>query len=94
MKNPSHAPSHKAHSRRYIDGMKRNSSVARQPSSVAAGQIHTYAQLQRQIHHDLRVQHPEWVKSNGDSPMCDRYERRLAELIAFFETRHTNSIAA
>jgi len=75
--------------------MKRNNSVATQPLLVpATDRIHTYAELQRQIHHDLRVQHPEWVKPNGDSPMCDLYEQRLAELIAFFRTTAANSIAA
>ena len=75
--------------------MKRNSSVATQPLSVAAtGQIRTYAELQRQIHRDLRVQHPDWVEPNGHSPICDLYERRLAELIAFFQSTDTNSIAA
>ena len=44
-------------------------------------QIHTYAQLRQQIHHDLRIQHPEWVQPNGDSPKCDSYEVRLMELL-------------
>jgi hypothetical protein len=44
-------------------------------------QIHTYAELQQQIHHDLRIQHPEWVQPNGESPMCDSYEARLTELL-------------
>ena len=44
-------------------------------------QIHTYTELQEQIHDDLRSQHPEWVKSNGSSPMCDFYESRLTELL-------------
>jgi len=44
-------------------------------------EIHSYTQLQRQIHEDLRVQHPEWVEPNGDCPTCESYERRLAELI-------------
>ena len=44
-------------------------------------QIHTYAELRQQIHHDLRIQHPDWVKPNGESPMCDSYEARLAELL-------------
>src|SRR5207245_4116901 len=43
-------------------------------------QIHTYTELQQQIHDDLRIQHPEWVESNGESPMCDSYESRLTEL--------------
>jgi hypothetical protein len=43
--------------------------------------IRSYMQLQRQIHEALRVEHPEWVKSNGDCPTCDSYESRLAELL-------------
>jgi hypothetical protein len=31
-------------------------------------QIHTYAELRQQIHRDLRIQHPEWVQPNGESP--------------------------
>ncbi len=30
--------------------------------------IHTYTELQQQIHDDLRIQHPDWVQSNGKSP--------------------------
>ena len=44
-------------------------------------EIHSYTELQREIHEDLRVQHPEWVEPNGDCPTCESYERRLAELI-------------
>ena len=44
-------------------------------------QIHTYTELRQQIHHDLRIQHPEWVQPNGSSPMCDSYEARLIELL-------------
>ncbi len=43
--------------------------------------IHTYTELQQQIHDDLRIQHPEWVKSNGECPTCDSYESRLTELL-------------
>jgi len=32
-------------------------------------QIHTCSELLQQIHHDLRMQHPEWVEPNGGSPM-------------------------
>ena len=45
-------------------------------------QIHTYTELRRQIHDDLRLQHPNWVQSNGKSPICDAYEARLMQLIA------------
>jgi len=45
-------------------------------------QIHTYAELRQQIHDDLRLQHPEWIQPNGESPICDSYEARLIELLA------------
>jgi hypothetical protein len=44
-------------------------------------QIHSYSELQQQIHEDLRIQHPDWVKPNGDCPTCNSYESRLAELL-------------
>lgn len=43
--------------------------------------INSYRDLQQQIHQDLRIQHPEWVKPNGDCPTCDSYESRLSELL-------------
>src|SRR6266498_1600629 len=43
--------------------------------------IHTYTELQHQIHDDLRIQHPEWIESNGESPMCDSYEACLTEML-------------
>jgi hypothetical protein len=45
-------------------------------------QIHTYAELRQQIHDELRLQHPEWIQPDGQSPICDFYEARLAELLA------------
>jgi hypothetical protein len=39
------------------------------------------AELQQQIHDDLRIQHPEWVQPDGKSPMCDSYEERLVNLL-------------
>ena len=79
--------------------MKANSAL---PSSISvvklpvvlSGQIRTYTELQQRIHDDLRVQHPEWVQSNGDSPICDIYERRLAELIDLFQSRERELVAA
>ena len=44
-------------------------------------QLHTYADLRKQIHDDLRIQHPEWIEPNGESPMCDSYEARLMETL-------------
>jgi len=43
--------------------------------------IQTYTELQQQIHDDLRIQHPEWVKPNGESPKCDSYDACLTEMV-------------
>jgi hypothetical protein len=48
---------------------------------VMVHQVHTYADLRKQIHDDLRIQHPEWIQPNGESPMCDSYEARLLEVL-------------
>ena len=60
-------------------------SRARQESlaapTVAPHQIHTYAELRKQIHDDLRRQHPDWIQPDGESPLCDSYEARLMELL-------------
>jgi hypothetical protein len=50
-------------------------------SMLMAHEVHTYADLLQQIHNALRIQHPEWVQPNGESPMCDSYEARLMELL-------------
>jgi hypothetical protein len=50
--------------------------------TVPPHQIHTYAELRQQIHNDLRLQHPEWIQPNGESPICDSYEARLIALLA------------
>jgi hypothetical protein len=44
-------------------------------------QIHTYTELEQQIHDDLRKQHPEWVEPTGECPKCDEHEARLKELL-------------
>jgi hypothetical protein len=54
-------------------------------------QIHTYTELLQQIHDDLRVQHPEWVQQNGESPTCDSYEARLMELLDPSTRRGSNA---
>jgi hypothetical protein len=51
-------------------------------------QIHTYKDLRKQIHHDLRIQHPEWVQPNGESPMCDSYEARLMKTLDVLIRQH------
>ena len=55
-----------------------------------AHKIHTYTELRQQIHDDLRVQHPEWVQPNGESPMCDAYEARLTEMLDALTRRGSN----
>jgi hypothetical protein len=57
-------------------------------------QIHTYTELQQQIHDDLRIQHPEWVKPNGESPACDSYEARLTEMLDTLTARGSNESIA
>jgi hypothetical protein len=56
-------------------------------------QIRTYADLQEQLHRDLMAQHPEWVDADGNCPTCDSYDRRLAELIAGFQSATGKSVA-
>ena len=47
-----------------------------------AHKVRTFADLPKRIRHDLRIQHPEWIQPNGESPMCDSYEARLMKLLA------------
>jgi hypothetical protein len=54
--------------------------MALKPAS-RVDEVPGYTQLQRQIHHALRTQHPEWLQPNGDSPLCDSYESRFAEVL-------------
>jgi hypothetical protein len=57
--------------------------------------VNTFSTLQLQIHDDLRVQHPEWIEPNGESPMCDFYEARLAQLLDdYVRTKSDESVAA
>ena len=52
-------------------------------------------ELRRQIHHDLRSQHPEWIEPNGECPECDFYETRLMEeLDTLTQSGSEESIAA
>jgi hypothetical protein len=48
---------------------------------VMLHEVHTYADLRKQIHEDLRIQHPEWIQPNGESPLCDSYEARLMKTL-------------
>jgi len=50
-------------------------------SRRAVEEVEPYVQLQRQMHAALLKEHPEWVQPNGECPMCDAYDSRLAELL-------------
>ena len=62
-------------------------------SASRSGEIHSYVQLQHQIHDALREQHPEWIEQNGDCPICESYESRFAELINLFQSNERKSAA-
>jgi hypothetical protein len=62
-------------------------------SAGSSGEIRSYIQLQRQIHDALREQHPEWIEQNGDSPICESYESRFAELLELFQLNERQSAA-
>jgi hypothetical protein len=49
--------------------------------------IRSYAELREMIRVSLRVQHPEWIEPNGESPICDSYETRFAELLGLARSR-------
>ena len=57
------------------------------------GEMHSYVQLQREIHDALRKEHPEWIEPNGDCPTCDSYESRFAELLDIFQSNERKSVA-
>jgi hypothetical protein len=60
---------------------------------MPAAEVPGYAELQREMHAALRTQHPEWVRPNGDSPICDAYESRFEELLSLslqFERAHAH----
>ena len=54
-------------------------------------EIRTYSDLLQKIHSDLRIQHPEWVEPNGDSPICDSYQARFAELLGLNDSREDDA---
>jgi hypothetical protein len=62
-----------------------------------SNQIGSYAELRKMIRVSLRMQNPEWVEPNGDSPICDSYEARFAQLLGLtrpMEDDAVNSPAA
>jgi hypothetical protein len=50
-------------------------------------EVEPYVQLQQQMHEALLKEHPEWIQPNGECPMCEAYELRLAELLGLFSER-------
>jgi hypothetical protein len=56
-------------------------------------QVRTYVELQEQLHRDLMAQHPEWIDAEGNCPTCESYDRRLAQLIASFQSANRKSMA-
>jgi hypothetical protein len=54
--------------------------------------VEPYVQLQRQMHQALLKEHPEWVQPNGECPMCEAYESRLAELLGL--SRYNEHLSA
>lgn len=42
-------------------------------------EIRAYEDLRRRMHEALAAEHPEWIEPNGESPILDAYDERLAE---------------
>ena len=52
-------------------------------------------ELRKQIHDQLRTQHPEWIEPSGESPKCDEYEARLMRMLDSLvrkELAHTTTL--
>ena len=45
-----------------------------------ANKVDTHLGLLQQ--RDLRLQHPDWIQTNQQCPMCDSYDARLIELLS------------
>jgi hypothetical protein len=85
------APVPVRHSRRALGRIPLAPHLNLLPSPIAMSpRIHTYTELQHQIHDDLRVQHPEWIQSNGEAPMCDSYEARLTKMLDTLTQRRSS----
>jgi len=50
-------------------------------ANVMSDAHQAYVELQQRMREALRSQNPQWVEPDGSSPICDDYERRLAELL-------------
>jgi hypothetical protein len=68
--------------------------IVKKKDGVVMRVSNSIAELRRQIHDDLRIQHPEWIEPNGQCPECDFYEARLMEeLDTFTRTGSDESVA-
>ena len=54
--------------------------------------ICSYAQLRELIRVSLRAQHPEWIEPSGDSPICDFYDARFAEILSLIPSRDETTV--
>jgi hypothetical protein len=62
-------------------------------SPVFPGEVQGYVQLQRQIREALLREHPEWIEPNGECPMGEIYESRLAELLGLASSSEYRAVA-
>jgi len=65
-----------------------------QNQQAMSNKIRTYAELRELIRVSLRTQNPEWVEPNGNSPLCDSYEARFAELLGLTNTREDKAVGS
>ena len=85
------APMPVRHSRRAVRRILPVPHLNLLPSPIAMShRIHTYTELRQQIHDDLRIQHPEWIESSGESPTCDSYEACLTKMLDTLTRRGSN----
>jgi hypothetical protein len=85
------APMPLRHSRRALGRIPLAPILNLLPRPIAMSHsIHTYTELQQQIHDDLRIQHPEWIQPNGESPRCDSYDACLTEMLDTLTRRGSN----
>src|SRR6059036_739327 len=82
----------RAHPRSKLDKPPRAMVESFSKPMAASDEIHTYAELRQQIHDDLRIQHPEWIQPNGESPRCDSYDACLTEMLDTLTRRGSNRL--
>jgi len=63
-------------------GSSRNSKAS--GIQTSNDKIRTYEELQRHILNALRDQNPHWIEPDGSCPIFESYQKRFAELLAFF----------